>query len=200
MAHIPISEALSAYERFAKRQAVTKSADSILLSEARDFSSAKTYDIFLSHAYEDAKIIKGVKVLLEENGYTVYVDWLEDEKLDRSRVTPATAALLRERMRSSKSLLFATSKASPDSKWMPWELGYYDGLRPGKVSILPLLAPNQTTFQGQEYLGLYPTVERLRTSTGKDLLAVTRGRPLVESSQYAWLRDFTQGQPEFRTF
>ena len=37
--------------------------------------------------------------------------------------------MLRQRMDHCRFLLFATSKASPDSKWMPWELGYFDGLR-----------------------------------------------------------------------
>ena len=59
-------------------------------------------------------------------------------------------------MRSCKSLFFATSDNSSNSKWMPWELGYYDGYR-GKVAILPINASlyQKDSFEGQEYLGLY---------------------------------------------
>ena len=39
---------------------------------------------------------------------------------------------------------------------MPWELGYFDGLK-GKVAILPIVdTPTFTEdYKGQEYLGLY---------------------------------------------
>jgi hypothetical protein len=117
------------------------------------------FDIFLSHAYEDADLIGGVKILLERDGHSIYVDWIEDAQTDRSRVTPETADLLRERMKHCKFLLFVTSKASPQSKWMPWELGYFDGLKPDKVGIFPLVQQAGQGFVGQEYLGLYPPYE-----------------------------------------
>lgn len=135
-----------------------------------------TYDIFLSHAYEDAEVIAGVKVLIEKEHLSVYVDWIEDAQTDRSRVTPATADLLRQRMNHCRYLLFATTRSSPSSKWMPWELGYFDGLRPNHVGILPVVHSTGDDFKGQEYLGLYPDWKlidfdigrRLGRLTGKD--------------------------------
>jgi hypothetical protein len=44
---------------------------------------------------------------------------------------------------------------------MPWELGYFDGIKPGHVWILPLVSRSDSEFNGQEYLGLYPPVENL---------------------------------------
>ena len=44
---------------------------------------------------------------------------------------------------------------------MPWELGYFDGLRGEKVGILPLLGSPSQSWVGQEYLGLYPLYERI---------------------------------------
>jgi hypothetical protein len=82
-----------------------------------------TFDVFLSHSFLDALAIEGVKELLEGSGLRVYVDWVEDRQLDRSQVTAETAKLLRTRMRCSQSLIFATSRTSSNSKWMPWELG-----------------------------------------------------------------------------
>ena len=64
-------------------------------------------------------------------------------------------------MNRCKYLLFASSAASPNSKWMPWELGYFDGKRPDHIGILPLVDSPGAGFSGQEYLGLYPSIERI---------------------------------------
>jgi hypothetical protein len=63
-----------------------KSAERLLTEDAQSFSSAKHYDIFLSHSYDDAEIIYGVKKLIEGLGLSVYVDWIDDAKLDRSKM------------------------------------------------------------------------------------------------------------------
>ena len=48
---------------------------------------------------------------------------------------------------------------------MPWELGFFDGLK-GKVGVLPIkpeaISPDH--FEGREYLKLYPRVERCEGS------------------------------------
>jgi hypothetical protein len=50
---------------------------------------------------------------------------------------------------------------------MPWELGYFDGFKPGYVWILPLVMDYDSEFKGQEYLGLYPTVEDVGLVAGR---------------------------------
>lgn len=132
----------------------------ILKEEFDNFDSAKTYDIFLSHSYADAGIVLGAAEILRDVGYTVYIDWIEDAHLDRKNVTKAVADLIRKRMRACKWLFFATSDSSPDSKWMPWELGYFDGYKPNCVAILPLMKNRSTNFKGQEYLSLYPIITK----------------------------------------
>ena len=89
-------------------------------------------------------------------GYDVYVDWIEDRQLDRNNVNEETVAQLRVRLKNCRSLLFATSENSSSSKWMPWELGYFDAYRE-KVAILPINDSffEKHIFEGQEYLGLY---------------------------------------------
>lgn len=189
MAFIRRSDALAANAR--GRRYTTKSADQVLRESAGAFSSTKNYDVFLSHAREDAEVILGVKVLLEEAGHTVYVDWVDDAHLDRTSVTPATARVLRVRMCSCRSMLFATSKASPESKWMPWELGFFDGLRNGQISILPILGDHDSSFKGQEYLGLYPVVEIDGANRLKVVKSVT---------EELLLKEYVQGSRAFRTF
>lgn len=133
-----------------------QNARDILRDDVKKFHRFNSYDIFLSHTFSDSELVLGVKELLEDRGYSVYVDWIEDPHLDRSNVTKEVAQYIRDRIRTCKSLVFATSDNSSRSKWMPWELGYFDGYRPGKVSILPLLETESSTFKGQEYLSLYP--------------------------------------------
>jgi TIR domain len=117
------------------------------------------FDVFLSHSYENADVVAGVKGYIEDQGLSVYVDWIEDPDADRSRVTADTAEMLRQRMNHSRFLLYASSDAARDSRWMPWELGYFDGRRPGHVGIAPIVQSGGDKFRGQEYLWLYPHFE-----------------------------------------
>ncbi len=134
-----------------------KLAKTVLNEEVAAAKSKSNFDIFLSHSTTDAQIILGVKGVLEDHGNTVYVDWLEDPQLDRSHVTPSTAEVIRARMRMCKSLVYVHSTNSGSSKWMPWELGYFDGFD-GAVAILPVTKYGES-FEGQEYLGLYPYID-----------------------------------------
>ena len=147
-------------EDLTERVIKTAAARTTLLKEAAAAPWNATFDIFLSHSSKNAREVRRLKRLLEKMGYSVYVDWVEDAELDRSNVTPATAARLRHRISRSRSLLVHASEGARLSRWVPWELGYADGLhRP--VGILPVLAESRRTlsYKGDEYLGLYPYVD-----------------------------------------
>ncbi|QIK95581.1 TIR domain-containing protein [Sphingomonas sp. HDW15A] len=141
----------------ARRQTTFRSADALLKESSVRSPPSQNYDIFLSHSVLDAEIVLGLKLMLEDLGRSVYVDWIDDYQLDRSRVTPATADRLRQRMRQCRSLMYLYTQNSPSSKWMPWELGFSDGHH-GAVAIVPVTVQPQQNFQGQEYLGIYPWV------------------------------------------
>ncbi len=134
-----------------------------ILEDCKKFEKEKSYDVFISHSYTDAKTneerIYALKTDIESMGFSVYVDWIEDAKLDRSKVTKETADVLKLRMNSCKSLFFLTSETSSASKWMPWELGYFDGIK-SRVAILPVLDAPAVSYKGQEYLGLYPYIKK----------------------------------------
>ena len=136
-------------------------AESALMESVRLQKSTlmKTYDIFLSHSYLDSKQIYVIKKEIENMGFSVYVDWIEDPELNRTKVNKKTALLLKKRMESCKSLFYATTTNYQQSKWMPWELGYFDGIK-SKVAILPILDERNSTFTGTEYLELYPYVDK----------------------------------------
>lgn len=153
-----------------RRTGIIKKAEQLIVESASAYSAAKHYDIFLSHSIRDADLILGMKGTLEDLGYSVYVDWVDDPQLDRSKVTPVTAAKLRQRMDSSASLFFVTTANADGSKWMPWECGYFDG-RKEKVAIVPIqIVSNDNSFSGQEYLGLYPYVVQQKNTRNEETL------------------------------
>lgn len=134
-----------------------ESVDTVLGKKVTASSATDQFDIFLSHSFSDKNIVLGIWLALEDMGYNVYVDWIHDRHLSRETVTKATADLLRNRMRSSKGLFFATSSGSAASKWMPWELGFKDGHNQ-KAAILPIAQTDTQSYVGQEYLGVYPYI------------------------------------------
>ncbi|WP_394870644.1 hypothetical protein [Clostridium butyricum] len=142
------------------KSVIYKSAATILNESVDKFNEYESYDIFLSHSYQDAEIILGIKKYIEDMNYSVYVDWIEDKHLDRNRVDRETAQILKKRMIASKCLFYVTTENSINSKWMPWELGYFDGMK-NKVAILPVENnPIGDFYFGQEYLGLYDHVSK----------------------------------------
>lgn len=148
----------------------------VAINEDRNAPFTTEWDVFLSHSYRDAQTLTEsellqLRILLASYNLKVYVDWVVDPNLDHSRVTKENAMVLRHRMDNSRSLLFATTRSSSDSKWMPWELGYIDA-KTSRVAILPIMDQSTNGYYGQEYLGMYPHVTRMQSQTGNDLLYV----------------------------
>lgn len=159
-----------------------KTASQILSESALEFSEGAEYDIFLSHSINDAHLVLALKRDLEKMAYSVYVDWIVDAELDRTKVSRKTAQILRARMDSCRSLFIAHTENSRLSKWVPWELGYFDGLR-SRVAILPIVnarSPDES-YSGIEYMSLYPYVTRaINQSNNRETL-------WVHNSEHAWV-------------
>lgn len=175
-------------------QASGRPATRILTERASAAMGSDTFDIFLSHSSEDAEVILGLAMYFETLGHSTYVDWIVDKNLPRDQVTPGTAAMLKARMAQSKSLFYAASSNAQESRWMPWELGYFDGLR-SKVAICPIIDISEPSdsYQGQEYLGLYPYVARGQSREDR-----REGLWIHESqSRYVWFPAWLNGsQPK----
>jgi hypothetical protein len=169
MAFVTLNEARLA----ASARGITAAAAPAELRKAAAAPLTTQYDFFLSHTREDAAVVAGVKALLEGEGWKVYIYWAEGDA--STRVNAATAADLRTRMNNCQALIYASSEASPSSKWMPWELGYFDGRKPGRVAIMPLPSSASTGFNGQEYLELYPNLERISWTDGTKRLGIRTG-------------------------
>lgn len=129
-----------------------------LKKSADEFDFKKKYDIFLSHAFKDARIVKQIRKELISIGYSVYVDWVDDKQLDRNKVNKQSATVLRNRMNYCDSLIYLTSVSAEKSVWMPWELGYMDA-KTNRVAVAPILEDEEDDFLGREYLGIYPYLD-----------------------------------------
>ena len=156
----------------------------------------ESFDIFLSHSTKDAEIILGLKRILEETGKTVYVDWIDDTNLERDRVSGETAEALRGRMRQCSSLLYVYSQSSQKSRWMPWELGYFDGIN-GNVAILPVVPDSgELDFEKEEYLQIYPKIDFLNV-TSEPRMFVNKSQKL-EFGTYKSFDDWRSGDDKLR--
>ena len=147
----------------AKQRNIYSSSQTRILNESYNLFSTKkaNYDLFLSHSYLDKDLVLTLVQLFTNAGYYVYVDWIDDVQLDRNNVTVATAKFIKSRIKQCKGLSYISTSNIVSSKWCPWELGIADGLHSGKACILPVLNQGDS-YNGQEYLKLYPYIEYAR--------------------------------------
>lgn len=117
------------------------------------------FDIFLCHSTSDFEEIKILKAYFLKQGEKAYVAEIDDPFLNYNKVDYTTAKKLQERMKDSKELYYVLSKNSQISTWMPWELGFFNGIKDsGNIQVLPIIDRSETeilNFKGHEYLELY---------------------------------------------
>lgn len=144
---------------FIEQSGFAGNARSILVESSRATTDDERFDIFLAHAWEEAEIVLGAKIMLELFGHRVYVDWVDDPDAGPARISAEHANRMKLRMQASASLLFLTTKSSSRSRWTPWLLGYFDGHKPGQVAVMPVQEDEKARFCGEDQLGLYPLAE-----------------------------------------
>lgn len=171
-----------------------RTAKGVLTAAMESYKEHEEFDIFLSHSIDDSDLVLGVMILLQKQGLRVYVDWVVDRQLNRNSVDKETAAILRERMKHSRSMMYVATESSSSSKWMPWELGFFDGHNPGQVAILPLLDTENQSFQGREYLGLYPVVTKHLQNNTMNHFIEDRG------NKWSILSNFARGLPSWKYY
>lgn len=156
------------------------------------------FDIFLSHSYLDKEEVEGLYLVLTDYGFKVYVDWIVDADLDRAQVTKSSANLIRQRMKSSKTLLLGVSTNASLSKWMPWELGFMDA-HTGRCAVIPVSREviSRESYKGFEYLSLYPFIKEHPNRLDQDRLWV-----IEAADKYVVFNDWLEKgeQPSEREF
>jgi hypothetical protein len=148
------------FESIARTKAGSRGL-SATLTESRMFSKASsTTSIFLSHSHTDRAIIEQAKVFFQNLGISIYVDWADDTMPEKTN--GVTALRIKNQIISinDKFVLLATNNAIA-SKWCNWEVGIADPFKlPNKkIALLPL-ADNSGTWNGNEYLQIYPRIEK----------------------------------------
>ena len=136
-----------------------------IIKENTEFSlreEKNEYDVFISYSWNDRSYADKVVQLLELCGYSVYIDD-KDTRLDRNNVSEETAQKLIQVMKKCKGLLHLYSPSASVSKWCPWEVGVFSGIKNFRCANLPLLERVGENFKNQEYLEIYPYVEYERT-------------------------------------
>ena len=83
--------------------------------------------IFLSHSHKDRDIIEDALAFLLAWGQYVYVDWL-DEAMPLS-TSAETADKIKIKIKTLDKFIVLLTENSKESKWVPWELGYADGVK-----------------------------------------------------------------------
>ncbi|WP_426256907.1 toll/interleukin-1 receptor domain-containing protein [Sphingomonas sp. DC2300-3] len=113
---------------------------------------------FLSHSSKDDDLVAGAILILENHGTKVYVDEIDPEMPPYTNAN--TAALLKTRIRDTSRFVLLASKNSKESKWVPWELGIADGMKPRtSIALFPASDSNyDQSWASWEYLGLYDRI------------------------------------------
>ena len=130
------------------------------LNEAKKETKAYvTTTIFLSHSHDDLKdgsVDKAI-VFLRSLGIRVYIDSHDTSMPPFTNAE--TAKKIKEAIIANKKfILLATNKAI-NSKWCNWELGFGDAKKYIEgIALLPL-TEYLTTWEGSEYLRIYPRIE-----------------------------------------
>lgn len=131
---------------------ITTPDDLIYFIYNSQLEQMKKYDLFLSHSSFDSELLLNLKSILNHSNVNVYVDWVSDRNaLKREMTNVNTANTIIERLKSSKALLYIHTEASQNSKWTPWELGFFHALK-GKICIY-----NPDNIEKAPYLDIYPT-------------------------------------------
>lgn len=115
--------------------------------------------IFLSHSHDDLEKsdLQKVIVLFRKAGVKVYIDSLD------SSLPPftngETAKRIKEQIKLNKKFVLVATNRAINSKWCNWELGFGDSHKYiENIALIPV-ADTAASWNGNEYLKIYPRIE-----------------------------------------
>jgi len=125
----------------------------------RETRTAAAVTVFLSHSHDDLEKVDVEKaiVLLRKAGVRVYIDSYD------SSLPPFTSAetakKIKEQIKLNKKFILVATNKAINSKWCNWELGFGDTHKYiNHIALIPI-ADNSTSWNGSEYLRIYPRIE-----------------------------------------
>lgn len=130
-----------------------------LFKEAREIAANAVLTglkmAFLCHSHKDEDLVKGLVVLFQELGVTLYVDWQDNTMPEKPN--SETASRIQGRIIQSDVFLFLATANSKASRWCPWEIGFADSSHKN-IYIIP--TTDGYSSYGNEYLDLYPHIDK----------------------------------------
>ncbi len=137
----------------------TKMFSEVLNESKREIRTAAAVSVFLSHSHDDLEKVdvEKVIVLLRKAGVRVYIDSIDSTLPPFTNAE--TAKKIKEQIKlNNKFILVAINKAI-NSKWCNWELGFGDAYKYiNHIALIPI-ADNSVSWNGSEYLRIYPRIE-----------------------------------------
>lgn len=114
--------------------------------------------VFLSYRRKDKNYVKPIVNILKRLGVNIYIDYLDDSLPDKPN--DATAAILREKIKSSQKFILMATPNSSESNWIPWELGLGDGfITYPNVAIFPI-TNDSNYWNEREYYSIYGYIKK----------------------------------------
>lgn len=127
----------------------------------RETRIAVAVTIFLSHSHDDLEKpdVEKVIVLLRKAGVRVYIDSFN------SSLPPFTSAetamKIKEQIKQNKKFILVAANKAINSKWCNWGLGFGNAHKYIDYIALVPIADNSATWNGAEYLKIYPRIEEI---------------------------------------
>lgn len=126
--------------------------------------------IFLSHSHSDKELIVQCISIFIRYGIYVYVDWIDDELTEPP--SNETAERIKSKIKTLKKFVLLASNKAIDSKWCNWELGLGDAAKfDENIALFPI--SDTDGYDGNEYLRIYPYIEKSSTNGSFSTLQVT---------------------------
>jgi len=148
--------------------------------------SAAEVSVFLSHSHKDKELVEGfINYLAVWGRIKVYVDWQDSDM--PSATNHETARKIKKKIGELDYFVILATENALKSKWVPWEIGIADAIKPDKIAVFPV-ADASGKFSGNEYLQLYPRLEVGTLQSGGNILAVFQpNQALSGISIRSWL-------------
>ena len=140
-----------------------------VVNETRLYSKTTSVtSIFLSHSHNDKDVIEQAKIFFENIGISVYIDWA-DKTMPESPYGSTALKIKNQIINGNDKFVLLATNDAVSSKWCNWEVGVADPFKlPNKkIALLPL-ADNSGSWNGNEYLQIYPRIEEFTISNKKE--------------------------------
>ena len=113
--------------------------------------------IFLCHAHVDKLIVDKVYAFFKTLNTELYIDWMDHSIPEITNVV--TALSIKKKIDECNKFIFLATARALRSRWCNWELGLAYSRNGLELAILPIETWTGN-WSGNEYLHLYPVIER----------------------------------------